>query len=234
MKGRIILLFGKDVSSAVACINILNVVSKKARPVTLRCGVYAIVAASLLGLVVGCENGDKSPVADKLDTLRAERAQLAYELEQSKSRNEQLEQQVEVLSGLPEDKLEGLYELQAVKVTRYTNLYDKDKDGEYEKLIVYIQPIDEEGDVVKATGAVDVQLWDLNRDEDNALVGSWHVGPQELKELWFATIVIINYRLTFDVADKIEEFKEPLTVKVTFTDYLAGKVFEEQRVIKPR
>jgi hypothetical protein len=210
------------------------VISKKAKLVTLRCGAYAILAASLVAFVVGCENGDKSPVTEQLDTLRAEKAQLAYELEQAESRNEQLEGQIKVLSGLPEDKLEGLYEVQAVKVTRYTNLYDKDKDGEYEKLIVYIQPIDEEGDVVKATGAVDVQLWDLNRDEDNALVGSWHVGPEELKELWFATIITTNYRLTFDVSDKIEEFKEPLTVKVTFTDYLTGKVFQEQRVIKPR
>ncbi|GAI66166.1 unnamed protein product, partial [marine sediment metagenome] len=32
---------------------------------------------------------------------------------------------------------------------------------------------------------------------------------------------------------KIDEFEEPLTVKVTFTDYLAGKVFTEQKVIKP-
>jgi hypothetical protein len=204
------------------------VTGKKAKSVAV------LVGVGLLGFVVGCNNGDKSPVAEQIDALREEKAQLAYELERSESKNEQLEQQIEVLSGLPEDKLEGLYELQRVKLTRYTNLYDKDKDGQYEKLIVYIQPIDEEGDVVKATGAVDVQLWDLNRDEDEALVGQWRVGPEELKELWFATIVITNYRLTFDVSDKIEQFKEPLTVKVTFTDYLTGKVFEEQRVIKPR
>ncbi len=200
----------------------------------MRCGVYAIVGVGLLGFVVGCENGGKSPLAEQIDTLRGEKAQLTYGLEQAKSKNEQLERQIEVLSGLPEDKLEGLYEVQAVKVTRYTNLYDKDKDGQYEKLIVYIQPMDEEGDIVKATGAVDVQLWDLNREQDKALLGEWHVGPEELKELWFATIVTTNYRLTFDVADKIEQFKEPLTVKVTFTDYLTGRVFEEQRVIKPR
>jgi len=196
--------------------------------------VYAIVAGCLPVFSAGCENGGKPSVTEQIDALREEKSQLAYELERAESKNEQLERQIEVLSGLPENKLEGLYELQRVKVTRYTNLYDKDKDGQYEKLIVYIQPIDEEGDIVKATGAVDVQLWDLNREQDEALVGQWHVGPEELKELWFATIIITNYRLTFDVADKIEEFKEPLTVKVTFTDYLSGKVFKEQRVIKPR
>ena len=195
---------------------------------------YAIVGVSLLAFAAGCENGNKSSVTEQMDALREEKAQLAYELEQAESKNEQLERQIDVLSGLPEDKLGGLYDLQRVKVTRYTNLYDKDEDGKYEKLIVYIQPIDEEGDIVKATGAVDVQLWDLNKEAGEALIGQWHVGPVELKELWFATLIIINYRLTFDVADKIEDFKEPLTVKVKFTDYLGGKVFEEQRVIRPR
>ena len=208
--------------------------SRKAQSSILHYLVYAIVGVSLLAFAAGCENGNKSSVTEQMDALREEKAQLAYELEQAESKNEQLERQIDVLSGLPEDKLGGLYDLQRVKVTRYTNLYDKDEDGKYEKLIVYIQPIDEEGDIVKATGAVDVQLWDLNKEAGEALIGQWHVGPVELKELWFATLIIINYRLTFDVADKIEDFKEPLTVKVKFTDYLGGKVFEEQRVIRPR
>ena len=36
------------------------------------------------------------------------------------------------------------------------------------------------------------------------------------------------------VADKIDEFEGPLTLNVSFTDYLTGKVFKEQKVIKPR
>ena len=80
---------------------------------------------------------------------------------------------------------------------------------------------------------MDVQLWDLNKDNGQALLSQWQVKPDELKELWFASIVSVNYRLTFDIADKITEFEEPLTVKVTFTDYLTGKVFKDQRVIKP-
>jgi hypothetical protein len=140
-----------------------------------------------------------------------------------------------VLSGLPEEvKGDNLYRLEIIKIGKYTGFFDKDDDDTKEKLIVYIQPIDEEGDIIKATGAVDVQLWDLDSSEVNqALLGEWHVEPVELKKLWFATLVTINYRLTFDIADKVQSFDEPLTVKVTFTDYLSGKVFKEQKVIKP-
>ena len=203
----------------------------------IRYTLYAILAGCLLTFLPGCANAGSriALLTEKNNTLRQEKTELTYQIKQVKTENKQLTKQIEVLSGLPADvKLENLYDLQRVKIHRYTNLYDKDKDGKYETLIVYIQPTDEEGDVVKATGAVDVQLWDLNKKENEALLGQWHIKPNELKKLWFATIITINYRLTFDIADKIDEFEEPLTVKVTFTDYLAGKVFTEQKVIKPR
>jgi len=198
--------------------------------------VTVILGGCLLTIAAGCESSQKKPFAEQIDTLKQEKTQLTRQIEQTKSENKQLKKQLQTLTGLPaEAKLEKLYGLQRIKIHGYTGFYDKDKNGKKEKLIVYIQPIDEDGDIIKAAGAVDVQLWDLNSPQaDRALLGQWRVEPNELKKLWFATLITINYRLTFDVADKIEGFEEPLTVKVTFTDYLYGKVFNEQRVIKPR
>jgi len=206
--------------------------SKKTKPHATRCTLHAILAGCLLAFSPGCQ---PAPSVDEISSLREEKTQLTRQLEQTRTEAEQLKKQVGVLSGIgPGAGLENLYRLQEIKITRYTNLYDKDNDGKKEKLIVYIQPIDEDGDIVKATGAVDVQLWDLNKADGEALLGQWHVKPDELKKLWFATIITINYRLTFDVADKIEGGKDSLTAKVTFTDYLTGKVFTGQRVIEPR
>jgi hypothetical protein len=189
-----------------------------------------------LAFVAGCENANsiKTPLVEQIGDLTEQKTQLENQLEQSRTENKQLKKQMHVLSGLPEQvKGENLYSLEKIEIGRYTGFFDKDKDGEKEKLIVYIQPIDEEGDIVKASGTVDVQLWDLNKANNKALLGQWHVEPGELKKLWFATLITINYRLTFDIADKVKSFDEPLTVKVTFTDYLSGKVFKEQKVIKP-
>jgi hypothetical protein len=191
-----------------------------------------ILVGCLLAIAAGCESGN---LAKEVKTLRQEKAELKSQIGQSKSEAEQLKSQVQVLSNLPPGvRLEDLYDLQKIRITRYTNLYDKDNDGKKEKLLVYIQPIDEEDDIVKATGAVDVELWDLNKEDGQAQLGQWHVTPGELKKLWFATLVTINYKLTFDVADKITGDEKALAVKVTFTDYPSGKVFEEQKIIKPR
>ncbi|MHC4644970.1 MAG: hypothetical protein ACYTBJ_05695 [Planctomycetota bacterium] len=113
-------------------------------------------------------------------------------------------------------------------------MYDKHSGGKKEKLIVYFQPMDEDGDIIKAPGAVEVRLWDLNRTQDKALVGQWRIKANELKKLWFSTVLTVNYRFTFDIADKIKNYDQPLKVKVIFTDYLSGRTFDKQRVIKPQ
>ena len=187
-----------------------------------------------LFLVTGCANPvDKEPLTAQIEQLTEEKTQLQEQVEQFKSENKELKDQIQVLSGLPENvKLENLNRLENVKIGRYTGFFDKDDDGKKEKLIVYLLPTDEQGDALKAVGTVEVQLWDLNKTNGQALLGQWKIGPNELKKLWFETLVSIYYRLTLDVADIVENVEEPLTVKATFTDYLTGKVFDEQKVIK--
>jgi hypothetical protein len=203
----------------------------QSRVVRLLPSVFCLLFSVFCLFAAGCES---SNLAKEVKTLRQEKAELKSQIEQSKSEAEQLKNQVHVLSNLPpEVRLEDLYDLQKIRITRYTNLYDKDKDGKKEKLLVYIQPIDEQNDIVKATGAADVELWDLNKAEGEAKLGQWHVTPGELKKLWYATLITINYRLPFDVADKITGKEKELVVKVTFSDYPSGKVFKEQKIIRP-
>ena len=136
--------------------------------------------------------------------------------------------------GLPENvKGENLYNIQSLKIHRNTDFYDKDKDGKNETLIVHVQPTDDQLDVIKAIGEVDVQLWDLNQPDGQAMLAEWNIAPEELKKTWTVTMFTISYRLTFQIAEIVKSFDKPLTVKVKFTDYLTGKIFEEQRVIKP-
>ena len=183
-------------------------------------------------LIAGCQKSNETrPLLLKVEQLTQEKTRLQEDLTQSKSKNEQLKEQLQVLSGLPKNvRIDSLYHLQSVRIHRYTNLLDEDKDGKMDKLVVYLQPIDDQGDIIKAAGTVKVQLWDLNQPSGEALLGQWNVGADELKKHW-VTFLVTDYRLTFDLPEKIEHYDKPLTVKVT--DYLSGKVFYEQRTIEP-
>lgn len=185
-------------------------------------------------LVAGCASPkEKELLTAQIRQLTQENTQLQKQVEQCDSENKELKDQIQALSELPENvRLENLNRLEKITIGRYTGFFDKNDDGKKEKLIVYIHPTDEQGNAIKAAGAVEVQLWDLNKTNGQAMLGQWKIEPDELKKLWFETLVSIYYRLTFDVADVVENLKEPPTVKVTFTDYLTGRVFNEQKVIK--
>jgi len=197
----------------------------------VRCMLYAALA--WLIFAGGCENLNE--LKNRIVTLTESKEQLRKEVKKAEAENEQLKQQVQTLSGLKaEVRLENVYDLKRIEITRYTGFYEKKDGGEKKKrLIVYFQPIDRDGDIVKATGCVDVELWDLNKPAKGALLGRWRVEPGELRKCWFATVLIINYRLVFDILPEVSEIKEPLVVKVTFTDYLSGKVLQEQKIIEP-
>jgi len=192
--------------------------------------VVTLAAVSLSGCGIG-EARDPE-IQLELEKLQREHAELQTSLGQSQVEIKQLEEQIETLSALPAGRGDNPYPLERINITRYTNFYDKDEDGRKEKLIVYVEPIDPEGDAVKIAGAVHVQLWNLNKPSDEALLNQWQVPPEKLRELWFDTLVAANYRLTFDAPDG-EVLAQPLTVKVTFTDLLTGKIFRDQHVIEP-
>ncbi len=199
--------------------------------VALACGL-TLVAVLAAGCGIGSER--KAPAEIKVQQIAREKTELMRDLQQAKAENQQLAEQIKALSVFPEDKPLNPYRLQRVKVTRYSNFYDKDNDGKREKLIVYVEPIDIDGDAVKAAGTMDVQLWNLNNLNGQAMLGQWQVDPNDLRKLWYDTLVSANYRLTFDAPPELDVLAEPLTVKVTFTDYLTGEIFRDQYAIDPR
>jgi hypothetical protein len=189
---------------------------------------------TIIFFISACENADREKPLSEIDILRQQNQNLTDQLANTEQQAQQLKKQVQTLSAVTDNtQPEDIYDLQRVKIWRYTNLYDKDEDGKMESLIVYLQPVDSDGDVIKAAGFAEVQLWDLNRDEAQALLGTWKVSSNEIKKEWYATVLESNYRLIFDVSKLIDKYEKPLTVKVTFTDILSGKILTEQKIIKP-
>ena len=186
-------------------------------------------------LLAGCGIGSarKHPAELKAEALQREKADVARRLEQCQVENVQLQDQVKAMAALPRDSRENPYKLTGIRTARYTGFYDKDEDGRREKLLVYLQPIDENGDIIKAAGTVHAQLWNLEDPNGAALLGQWQVQPAELHKLWISALVS-EYRIPFDVSLTPELLARPLTVKVAFTDYLTGEIFREQHVIKPQ
>ena len=147
------------------------------------------------------------------------------------SENTQLAEQVNTLSTLDAAaRLEALDTLKKVRIGKRTAFYDKDKNGTNETLVVYLEPLDTVQDYVKAVGKVKIELWDLDVAEDTAKLAEWIIEPYELHAAWGGTIFTGYYRIKL-TPENISDQKKDYTVKVTFTDYLSGKVLTDQKTI---
>ncbi|MGD0785318.1 MAG: hypothetical protein ABR969_05850 [Sedimentisphaerales bacterium] len=149
--------------------------------------------------------------------------------------NKQLKEKLETLMGIDKPaRIEALSTITAIEITSRSGLYDKNKDKKNDTLIVYLKPIDDMGDVIKAAGAVDVELWNLNAKPQEALLKSWVIEPKELKKNWSGSLMTCYYKLQFDVNSVLTGKEKDLTLKAQFTDYLTGKVLKGQKVINSK
>jgi outer membrane murein-binding lipoprotein Lpp len=196
--------------------------------------ILASVIAAGLVLASGCDNGARPSLRDDFEELSRERTELKRRVEQLEGENEELTGQVKQLAAMSsEAKLEALPDLVRIELGRRTGVLDSDKDGRKDKLVVYVRPYDKMADTIKAPGSIRLQLWDLNADADGAQIGQWDIGGAELKGYWAGTFLTNYYRLKFDVGELLVGHEGELTLNVTFTDYITGKVLTAQKVLKP-
>ena len=189
-----------------------------------------ILSAMCVLLAAGCE---PQKTANSKKLLKLQNKELERQLAAAEKQITGLEEQLTVTNDLGQQVREAnLNNVKKIKIARFTNIYDKDKDGRPETLIVYLQLVDEDSDVIKAPADVKVELWDLNSDIQPKLA-EWHIKPGDLNKLWSGGILGSSYRLTFDVKDKISVYDGPLVIKVQVTDYLTGREFDLQKTIEP-
>ena len=196
--------------------------------------ILSISAFLMAAVLAGCDSARRElALEDRIAELTRQKEDLSENIAILKQENEQLQKQIETLAAVSDQAGPAdIYQLSSAKLTRYTNIYDRDEDGKPESLLVYLQPLDRFGDVIKAGGSAHIELWDLSKP-DNALLKEWQIESAQLKKNWFDTFLGSNYRLKFDVSDVVADYDHPLTVKARFTSYLSGQIFQDQIVIKP-
>ena len=189
---------------------------------------FAIVA------VAGCENTSKKvAIEEQNKQLLAENEQLTKNVEKLQAEKEQFASQLKVVNQLGvEVRLSAVPTLDKIELTSRSGLYDRDKNGSLETLMIYVRAIDSDGDAVKIPGSIAIQLWNLNAEPNEALLKSWELGPEEIKKLWSGTFMTGYYRLRFDASDLAISDDTALTINAVFTDYLSGRVAKAQKAIK--
>ena len=124
---------------------------------------------------------------------------------------------------LPQDQLDELFTTAGLKFGILTGGYHPNTDQSADTMLkLYVVPIDEHGDRLKAAGSFHVELFDLALKSDNRL-GAWDFDLPTAKSDWYDGGLLETYVL--DCPWQTVPAHAKLLARVTFTDALTHRVF---------
>ncbi|MBN2377972.1 MAG: hypothetical protein JXD22_16360 [Sedimentisphaerales bacterium] len=195
------------------------------------------VALGLLAiLLVGCGDALRSDdsMRSELSELRSQSEQLQQQNNQQREQIGQLQQQMSQLRGFGADRLEHLVRADKIEFGRFSRAYDDDKDGVDDGLVIYLLVRDQQGDVIKAAGEVEIEVWDLAAGQGQQQLGQWQFEFEKLGEYWLSGALADHYKFTLAWQAGKKPTHANLTVKLVFKDALEGKVFEANKLIEAK
>jgi len=164
-------------------------------------------------------------------------ANMLLEVEQLRTRNEQLhkqliqrDEQIAALQRLGPKRLDRLYTVQRIAFGSGTGGTSSDDTPGGDAVKVNVEPIDQYGSVLKAAGRVKVQVFDLAMPEAKNLLAQREYDPNAAAKNWASGLFSSYYSFTLPLP--APPAHRELTVRAEFTEYLTGKTFITQQVIR--
>jgi len=191
------------------------------------------LTAALAVLLAGCAAGPADRLRQcrsDLDNLRQENRQLQKQIiERNKTIAEQL-QRIETLQALGSKRLEQLVTVDHIQLQRLTGGYSSTGGVAHDGIVIYLQPIDADGHVIKAAGTARVELFDLANPDGRQMIGRWDFTAKQLRQLWAGRLWTHHYTLRCKFPTRPAH--DQITVRVQFTELLTGKTFTAQKLCK--
>ncbi len=175
----------------------------------------------------------------KYDQLQKQVIPLQDENRKLKEQNEGLvadivdkRKQIDSLIGLGTRRMDLVTHATAIELGDATDAYNADATSKVPNSVkVYLLPKDDEGSVVKAAGALQIKLFDLNAPNGQNLIGEFEFTPEQMAKNWYSGFLSMTYHYSFVCPWKRPPTKGEVHVRVEFTDYLTGKHLTAEKTI---
>ena len=200
-------------------------------------GLPRLAAGALLALAVfgaaGCRiGGDGKSFKNENDELRSENLKLAREIGAFEVRVRLLDAE---LSTLRKDRQGDAPladaippVLSALKFARYTGPIDTDGDGRDDRVVMYIQPVDQLDRMRVTAGRLNVQAVSLRAEKPPRVVADRTYEPREFDDRWRTGLTGDHYSIDLDLPADLSADVQSVTVQLTLTEAGTGVVVEAQ------
>jgi hypothetical protein len=187
----------------------------------------------LLGLLAGCRSEAPRPdvqLRRENFALREQIRELERQIQAERDLVHAAERRIDTIPTLPPERLDELFLVNGLRFGRLTGGLQLDNGMRgHDGLIIYIVPIDRMNQPLKAAGAFVVEAFDL-AESSEPLVGRWEFPVDQAESNWYGAALLYTYVLRCPWQDVLPQNPE-LTVRVSFTEALTGRVFVVQRIV---
>jgi hypothetical protein len=129
-------------------------------------------------------------------------------------------------------ELEELVVPVKIELERLSGGYDVDGEPGDDGLVLFVQPIDRDGDVVKAAGSIKVTLLDLANPPDQYLLGEYDFDVPTTRRLWEGRLWTNHFAVHCPWYKGKPPAHDMITARVEFLVLLTKQKLETQAVFK--
>jgi hypothetical protein len=195
-----------------------------------------LVCAPLLTIFTGCAATvpvkSFNEVQLKLQQTQEQLKKLEVELAAQQQANKNLQQQIAEVRNIKGDPTEELIVPVKIQLERMSGGYDTDGKTGDDGIVLYIQPIDRDGHVVKASGTLKITLYDLAAPINQNVIAEYNFDAKTTRSLWYGRLWTSHYTVKCPWPEGKPPAHNKITANVIFTDQLTGKPMEAQQVFE--
>jgi hypothetical protein len=134
-----------------------------------------------------------------------------------------LQSQINSLHGIQGNPADVLIVPQRIELASMSGCYDTDGEVGDDGVVLYIQPIDADGSVIKAPGEVTVDLLDPLNPPGRVEFASYHFDWPHLRPMWYGRLWTNHYSVKCPWPQGHLPAHDEIIVHVIFTELLTGK-----------
>ena len=196
-----------------------------------------LTALSLLALISGqaCNTvaGPKFQNTQRQLQLSQEKVRtLEKQVLERSAQIKHLQDETARLRGLDRQDFDQLIVPVKIALEKQSGGYDTDDEPGDDGLVLYIQPIDADGHVIKAAGTLKVRLLDLSAPADRMELAPYHFDVPTTRGLWYGRMWTQHWTVRCPwPPNRLPECDE-ITARIEFTDLLTGRVLKTQETYK--
>lgn len=189
--------------------------------------VRTLVACLSVFSWAGCQSPAEVELRREVAELRGRVKQQEDLLAARQATIDELHRQLAVARGISDEDIGRLFYPERLIIDRLTGGYDSDGAPGDDGVVVYLKPVDREGDVLKVPGDITIQLYDLAAPAAENLVGEYRLSVDEVAKLWHGKLWTNHFTIRCPWLHRPPRNPE-ITVRAIFVDYLTRRVVSAQ------